>query len=67
MTLAARGTALLSVFLIMVTRRRESTFTIAGVAITHPERVIAQAPELTKLDIVRLLRCGGGGHVAASA
>jgi bifunctional non-homologous end joining protein LigD len=41
------------VFPIMVARRRESTFTIAGVAITHPERVIAPAPELTKLDIVR--------------
>jgi hypothetical protein len=37
----------------MVTRRRHSTSTIAGVAITHPDRVIAQAPELTKLDIVR--------------
>jgi DNA primase len=37
----------------MVTRRRPSTPTIAGVAITHPDRVIAQAPELTRLDIVR--------------
>jgi bifunctional non-homologous end joining protein LigD len=31
----------------------QSTPTIAGVAITHPDRVIAHAPELTKLDLVR--------------
>jgi bifunctional non-homologous end joining protein LigD len=37
----------------MVTRRESSTPTIAGVAITHPDRVLAREPTVTKLDLVR--------------